>query len=434
MVFINIILFSIVMEFADNGDLFQKITEHQKNNSFFSETEIWSIFIQVVRGLRSLHELQIMHRDLKSANVFLFKDSTAKLGDLNVSKVAKKGLNYTQTGGPYYASPEVWRDQPYDVKSDMWSLGCVLYEMITLKPPFRAEDMASLYKKVLKGIYPKIPNTYSQDLAAMVKHLLHVSPHLRPTCDKVLKLPIVLNRIQKLFPEENFEQQEQNVLLNTIRIPKNILYLSDRLPKPSYSDIQKESEDIKRNTTGQSLPYISSNKKPRQKNPGKIRMKPNKYKEILENPSIEDGYYNDNNSLVKHQKPNKIQSLLLNENTEDSGVRQEPSLIIKSKEPEKNKEQDKEKEKDDHKKVILSSKVKENVKPSKSKLNSVIEELEKEMYNNSNKKDAYLPDSYIHQLVNKRNPIIKPLNQNMQKIADIYSGNYAQKILAIQKR
>lgn len=139
------------MEFADDGDLFQKICEHLKNNTTFSEDEVWSIFIQVVRGLRSLHELQIMHRDLKSANVFLFKNSVAKLGDLNVSKVAEKGLNYTQTGTPYYASPEVWKDKPYDIKSDIWSLGCVLYEMITLKPPFRAHDMPSLYRKVLKG-------------------------------------------------------------------------------------------------------------------------------------------------------------------------------------------------------------------------------------------------------------------------------------------
>lgn len=113
------------------------------------------------------------------------------MGDLNVSKVVKKGLGYTQTGTPYYASPEVWRDQPYDIKSDIWSLGCVLYEMITLKPPFRAEDMASLYKKVLKGnrirydnvgVYPKIPSSYSQDLANIVKNLLQVSPHLRPSC------------------------------------------------------------------------------------------------------------------------------------------------------------------------------------------------------------------------------------------------------------
>ena len=92
----------------------------------------------MVRALKLLNQMKIFHRDLKCANVFLYKDGNAKLGDLNVSKVAKKGLLYTQTGTPYYASPEVWKDQPYDSKSDIWSLGCVLYEMTTLKPPFRA--------------------------------------------------------------------------------------------------------------------------------------------------------------------------------------------------------------------------------------------------------------------------------------------------------
>ena len=105
----------------------------------------------MVKGLKALHDTNIFHRDLKSANVFLNKDGTAKLGDMNVSKVAKRGLLYTQTGTPYYASPEVWRDQPYDMKSDIWSLGCVLYESITLRPPFRADDMAGLYRKVLRG-------------------------------------------------------------------------------------------------------------------------------------------------------------------------------------------------------------------------------------------------------------------------------------------
>jgi NIMA (never in mitosis gene a)-related kinase len=126
------------MEFADNGDLYQKITNHKKTAIFFEENEIWKIFIQLVKGLKSLHELKILHRDLKSANVFLFSNGLSKLGDLNVSKVAKRGLSYTQTGTPYYASPEVWKDQPYNNKSDIWSLGCVLYEMITLRPPFRA--------------------------------------------------------------------------------------------------------------------------------------------------------------------------------------------------------------------------------------------------------------------------------------------------------
>ena len=99
-----------------------------------------------------MHEKNVMHRDLKCANVFMNKDGTVKLGDMNVSKVANnKGLNFTQTGTPYYASPEIWLDKPYHIKSDVWSLGCVLYEMTTLYPPFQADDMRGLYKKVIKG-------------------------------------------------------------------------------------------------------------------------------------------------------------------------------------------------------------------------------------------------------------------------------------------
>lgn len=84
------------------------------------------MFIQITRGLKALHQLRILHRDLKSANVFVFKDGSFKLGDMNVSKLAKS-LCKTQTGTPYYASPQVWKDSPYDKKSDIWSLGCVLY-------------------------------------------------------------------------------------------------------------------------------------------------------------------------------------------------------------------------------------------------------------------------------------------------------------------
>lgn len=108
--FIMLRVCSIVMEYADCGDLYQKITKAQKDQTFLKEEEIWQIFIQVVKGLKVLHENNIFHRDLKSANIFLNKNGSAKLGDMNVSKVAKKGLLYTQTGTPYYASPEVWRD------------------------------------------------------------------------------------------------------------------------------------------------------------------------------------------------------------------------------------------------------------------------------------------------------------------------------------
>lgn len=122
----------LVMDFMDDGDLYQKIVRYQKAGKLIPEKTVWEIFIPIVKALQILHGKNILHRDLKSANIFLQKDAPAKLGDLNVSKVAKKGLLYTQTGTPYYASPEVWKDLPYDSKSDIWSLGCVLYEMITL--------------------------------------------------------------------------------------------------------------------------------------------------------------------------------------------------------------------------------------------------------------------------------------------------------------
>eukprot|EP00347_Sterkiella_histriomuscorum_P020119 403339033 len=135
------------------------------------------------------------------ANLFLYKDMRAKLGDLNVSKVAKKGLSYTQTGTPYYASPEVWRDMPYDGKSDIWSLGCVCYEMCALKPPFQADDMQGLYKRVTKGVYPKIPTHFSQDMSNILKYMIQVSPQMRPSCDQILAHPVVEGKLKKYFPE-----------------------------------------------------------------------------------------------------------------------------------------------------------------------------------------------------------------------------------------
>lgn len=111
--------------------------------------------------------------------------SVVKLGDMNVSKLAKKGLLYTQTGTPYYASPEVWKDQPYDHKSDIWSLGCVIYEMSTLKPPFRAEDKEGLFKKVLQGEFKPVPEFYSSDLAEVIKIMLQVNPTKRPDCSRI---------------------------------------------------------------------------------------------------------------------------------------------------------------------------------------------------------------------------------------------------------
>lgn len=141
-----------------------------------------------------------MHRDIKSANLML-SDETVKLGDLNVSKVpTKSGMNYTQTGTPFYASPEVWRDEPYNNKSDIWSLGCVIYEMMMLRPPFDAQDMQTLFRKILKGQYPRVSSRYSKDLIYLVKNMLNTKANERPSAEDLLQMPIVSSRALKMIP------------------------------------------------------------------------------------------------------------------------------------------------------------------------------------------------------------------------------------------
>ena len=232
----------IVMEYADNGDLFQLITERKKTKNYFTEQEIWKVFIQLLNGLKALHDFKILHRDIKSANVFLFKGGVCKLGDLNVSKVARKGLGYTQTGTPYYASPEVWEEKPYDSKSDVWSLGCVMYEMITLRPPFQAKSMEELYKKVMRGIYPKLSSKYSEDLSDVIKLMIQVEAGARPSCEELLKMPMITKRIDFFNTNKDFditEEQNESInkkceLLKTIIVPNKLENLAKNLPKPNY--------------------------------------------------------------------------------------------------------------------------------------------------------------------------------------------------------
>ena len=135
-------------------------------------------------------------------------------------------------------SPEQIKESNYDAKTDIWSLGCVLYESITLRPPFRADDMAGLYRKVPRGAYSRIPDHFSADLADVCKALIQVQAQVRPTCQQILAMPAVVRMGEQLFLDDFYEGVEESPgrheLLSTIRVPKNLLYLTDRLPKPSY--------------------------------------------------------------------------------------------------------------------------------------------------------------------------------------------------------
>ena len=260
----------LVMEYADKGDLYQKILSFKKRKQLFDEIDVWKIFIQITRGLKSLHDLKILHRDFKSANIFLFSDGTAKIGDLNVSKVLHKGLSHTQTGTPYYASPEVWNNDSYDSKSDIWSLACITYEMLTLNPPFRAETFEGLYKKVIAGKYSRINSKYSNDMNELLKLLFKLNPKERPSCSEILRHPLIQKRIdffkaQIGLDKDNIDIMDDNELLKTIRLQKNLVGLQEKLPKPNYSmpEVIKNNNNINtfQNNTLPSLTYLKTSYK-----------------------------------------------------------------------------------------------------------------------------------------------------------------------------
>lgn len=124
-----------------------------------------------------------------------------------------------------------------------------MYEMITLYPPFRAEDMEGLYKKVVRGSYARIPTQYSQDLSNMIRWLLQTDPNLRPNCgthlinaDKILAMASVTKHLSEktlIEPDEGVPE-----LLKTIRVPKNIHYLTEKLPKPNYIPVKYRRSTI----------------------------------------------------------------------------------------------------------------------------------------------------------------------------------------------
>ena len=232
---------NIVMEYANDGDLSKKIKYNLKNGLIFREDVIWDYLIQILEGINYLHENKIMHRDLKSANLFLMKDGTIKIGDLNVSKIAEMGIAYTQIGTPYYASPEIWMDKSYDYKSDIWSIGCIIYELCMLLPPFRGTSINNLSKNIQKGVYQPINNFYSEDLKKIVSMMLVLKPEKRPSSSQLLKSDIILRHIKKEYgSNKSFLNEEKAYLIKTIKMPKNLREINRKLPMKRYKKNQRE--------------------------------------------------------------------------------------------------------------------------------------------------------------------------------------------------
>jgi serine/threonine protein kinase len=242
---------NIVMEYCDDGDLETKIKIMKRNKQRFEEPLIWNYAIQIIKGLKSLHDKKILHRDLKSANIFLTKEKQeCKIGDLNVSKVMKdKYLVNTQIGTPTYSSPEVWQNKPYSYKSDLWSVGCIIYEMCCLRPPFKGKNFEELCENVCHGKIEKISSRYSEELWNLIKMLLEVDAKKRVDCDTILKSKIIkekMDELSEIYKDNNpfYIHDDDSSMLDTIEY-KNLRDLEKKIPnKNNYGTSTKHLAKI----------------------------------------------------------------------------------------------------------------------------------------------------------------------------------------------
>ena len=200
---------NIVTEYADGGDLSEKIKEKKNKNNNFTESEILDYFTQICLAIKHIHEKKIIHRDLKSGNIFLMKNGLVKLGDFGIAKRFQKTMDKAKTfiGTPYYLSPEIINGKPYDSKSDIWSLGVLLYEMMTFKMPFNANSLPMLSVKIMRGQYIPPPTIYTKDLRELVTKCLTVEPKNRPSIQEILRMPIIQNRIRSFLTENQYNKE-----------------------------------------------------------------------------------------------------------------------------------------------------------------------------------------------------------------------------------
>ncbi|XP_055661827.1 serine/threonine-protein kinase Nek4 isoform X5 [Falco peregrinus] len=193
-------LLYIVMGFCEGGDLYHKLKEQK--GKLLPENQVVEWFVQIAMALQYLHEKHILHRDLKTQNVFLTRTNIIKVGDLGIARVLENQCDMASTliGTPYYMSPELFSNKPYNYKSDVWALGCCVYEMATLKHAFNAKDMNSLVYRIIEGKLPPMPKDYSPQLVEIIRTMLSKKPEERPSVKSILRQPYIKHQIS-LFLE-----------------------------------------------------------------------------------------------------------------------------------------------------------------------------------------------------------------------------------------
>ncbi|XP_039221468.1 serine/threonine-protein kinase Nek8 isoform X2 [Crotalus tigris] len=191
----------IAMEYAPGGTLAEFI--HKRGNSLLDEETILHFFAQILLALHHVHAKQILHRDLKTQNILLDKHHTmVKIGDFGISKIlSSKSKAYTVVGTPCYISPELCEGKPYNQKSDIWALGCVLYELASLKRAFEAANLPALVLKIMSGTFAPISDRYSPELRQLILSLLNLDPSKRPPLNEIMAEALCVRPLLDLYTD-----------------------------------------------------------------------------------------------------------------------------------------------------------------------------------------------------------------------------------------
>ncbi|KAG7466419.1 hypothetical protein MATL_G00164470 [Megalops atlanticus] len=199
----------IELEYCNGGNLYDKINQ-QKGKLFTEEIVIWYLY-QIASAVAHIHKAGVLHRDIKTLNIFLTKTNLIKLGDYGLAKKLDSQFSMAETcvGTPYYMSPELCQGVKYNFKSDIWAMGCVLFELLTLTRTFDATNPLNLCVKIVQGNWTMEVNSdvYSSELIKLVYECLDQDPEKRPTADQILDQPVISCRRQEL--------EEKVALLNS---------------------------------------------------------------------------------------------------------------------------------------------------------------------------------------------------------------------------
>ena len=180
--------------------------------------------VQILLALKYLHDNKLLHRDLKPQNLFLTANGIVKLGDFGVAKILEGtgACAHTQIGTPFYLSPEICENKPYDAKSDMWSLGCVIYECLSLRPPFTGKDMRGMVRAIMHSHAKPCSSVYSKQMRDLVASLLVKDPKGRPDVRAVLKLPFVRAAAEEMLGAAQAQSKAKEIPASGVKPPVEI--------------------------------------------------------------------------------------------------------------------------------------------------------------------------------------------------------------------